>query len=87
MITKGERIPFDVSASRTIEYDLTDFDNVELVKEELAKQARNIESKGSEMTDNPVTPSLGIKLLKEVPILASKVWPSYLKWSVIFAIG
>ena len=34
---KGERLPFDVTTIRTLEYDLTDLDSVEEIKERLAQ--------------------------------------------------
>lgn len=66
LITKGEQIPFDVSASRTIIDDLNDLDTLESAKEELAKAIRAIESKESRM-DNPITVAIGMKLLRESP--------------------
>ncbi len=43
MIRKSEKIPFDVGMMRTIQFDILDLDNVEEVKEELAKQIRHLD--------------------------------------------
>lgn len=64
LITKGEQIPFDVSGSRTIYYDMNDLDTVDAAKDELAKEILAIESK-QVTVDNPINMALSMKLLKE----------------------
>ncbi len=62
MIAKGEKIPFDVAAARTIRIDLHDLESVDKAKQELALQIRAAES---EPADNPITVSLDPKLLRD----------------------
>lgn len=46
IIEKGQKIPFDIAQSRTIQYDLRDLDSVADCQEELLSQIRSVE-------DNP----------------------------------
>jgi hypothetical protein len=64
LIKKGELIPFDVAATRIINFDLHNLDSVEAAKEELSAQVTSLES-GKNDTDNPVSVSLDLKMLKE----------------------
>jgi len=64
MITKNERIPFDIASSRTIQFDIHDLDNVQETKEELVKQIKAIESKNFKM-DTPISISLNLKQLQQ----------------------
>ena len=64
MIKKGEAIPFDVAATRIIQFDIQDLDSVEQAKSEIFTQAKSVESGKSE-ADNPISVSLDLKMLKE----------------------
>jgi hypothetical protein len=64
MITKGEPIPFHVSTSRTIYYDLTDLETVDQAKLELTKQIGSLESSRIN-ADNPVSMSISLKGLRD----------------------
>ena len=48
--SKGENLPFDITTIRTLEYDLTDLDNVEQIKERLIKTIESFDY--SEATDD-----------------------------------
>lgn len=64
MIKKGELIPFDVAATRIIQFDLHNLDSVEAAKVEIVAQVKSLES-GKNDTDNPISVSLDLKVLKE----------------------
>lgn len=64
---KNEKLPFDINAIRTFEYDLTDLDNVEEIKERLAQTIKSFdflsyeETVDEEETENisaPIMPVL-----------------------------
>jgi hypothetical protein len=63
MIKKGEIIPFDVAATRIIQFDLHSLDSVAYAKNEIVSQINSLES-GTE-THNPISVSLDLKVLKE----------------------
>jgi hypothetical protein len=64
LIRKGDQIPFDVAATRIIQFDLTDLDSVEATKNEIVAQVKSLEA-GKNDTDNPISVSLDLKVLKE----------------------
>jgi hypothetical protein len=64
LIKKGELIPFDVAATRIIQFDLHNLDSVEAAKVEIVAQVKSLES-GKNDTDNPISVSLDLKVLKE----------------------
>lgn len=64
MIRKGDAIPFDVAATRIIQFDLHNLDSVATAKEEIASQVKSIET-GSNEIHNPISVSLDLKVLKE----------------------
>lgn len=64
LIKKGEVIPFDVAATRIIQFDLHSLDSVAAAKEEIISQVKSLESGKSEI-NNPISVSLDLKLLKE----------------------
>jgi hypothetical protein len=64
LIEKGERIPFDVSATRTIEIDHRDLDSADGARKELDKQIRAIEADPSKV-DSPISIAVDIERLKE----------------------
>ncbi len=64
MIKKGEVIPFDVAATRIIQFDLHNLDSVASAKEEIQSQIKSLEAGNSEV-HNPISVSLDLKVLKE----------------------
>ena len=64
MIKKGEVIPFDVAATRIIQFDLQSLDSVAAAKEEIISQVKSLEAGKSEI-HNPISVSLDLKVLKE----------------------
>jgi hypothetical protein len=58
MIARGERIPFDVGQTRTIQFNYQDLDDVERCKQELEKQIDNVR-KDPEITGSPIATVLG----------------------------
>ncbi len=64
MIKKGEVIPFDVAATRIIQFDLLSLDSVAAAKEEIISQVNSLEVEKNEI-NNPISVSLDLKLLKE----------------------
>lgn len=64
LIKKGELIPFDVAATRIIQFDLHNLDSVEAAKTEIIAQVKSLEA-GKNDTDNPISVSLDLKMLKE----------------------
>ena len=64
MIKKGEVIPFDVAATRIIQFDLHSLDSVAAAKEDILSQVKSLEAGKSEV-HNPISVSLDLKVLKE----------------------
>lgn len=64
LINKGEVIPFDVAATRIIQFDLQSLDSVASAKEEIISQVKLFEA-GKNEINNPISVSLDLKLLKE----------------------
>jgi hypothetical protein len=64
MIRKGDIIPFDVAATRIIQFDLHNLDSVASAKEEISNQIKSLESGNSDF-HNPISVSLDLKVLKE----------------------
>ncbi len=64
LIKKGELIPFDVAATRIIQFDLHNLDSVDAAKVEIIAQIKSLEA-GKNDTDNPISVSLDLKVLKE----------------------
>jgi hypothetical protein len=64
LIKKGELIPFDVAATRIIQFDLQNLDSVDAAKVEIVAQIKSLEA-GKNDTDNPISVSLDLKMLKE----------------------
>lgn len=64
LIKKGDLIPFDVAATRIIQFDLHNLDSVEAAKVEILAQVKSLEA-GKNDTDNPISVSLDLKMLKE----------------------
>jgi len=64
LIEKGEIIPFDVAATRIIQFDIKDLDSVHTAKAEILSQVKSLEA-GKNESHNPVSVSLDLKMLKE----------------------
>lgn len=64
IIKKGEKIPFDVSTTRTIQIDHKDLDSVDEAKKELRRQIKALE-KDSTLVDSPISVAVDIKSLKQ----------------------
>ena len=64
LIKKGERIPFDVAGTRTIQIDHHDLDSVETAKREIAAQIRALEADPSDL-EAPISVSLDLQILRQ----------------------
>ncbi len=64
LIKKGERIPFDVAGTRTIQVDHHDLDSVESAKREIIQQIRSLEG-DSGAVETPISVSLDLQLLRQ----------------------
>jgi hypothetical protein len=71
LIQDGEAIPFDVSQSRTIYYDLHDLRTADDCRKQLAKQVRAVEKNPSDV-DSPVSVAVDLKLLRGSQNLVEK---------------
>jgi len=64
LIKKGEPIPFDVAATRIIQFDIHNLDSVATAKEEIVSQVKSLEA-GKGEVHNPISASIDLKMLKE----------------------
>lgn len=64
IIKKGERIPFDVAGTRTIQVDHKDLDSVESAKKEIVNQIKSLEDEPEDL-ETPISVSLDLQLLKQ----------------------
>ncbi len=64
IIKKGERIPFDVSGTRTIHVNHQDLDSVDVAKSEITSQIKSLEKDSSEM-ETPISVSLDLQILRQ----------------------
>ena len=64
LIKKGEPIPFDVAATRIIQFDIHNLDSVAAAKDEIISQVKSLEAGKGEI-HNPISTSLDLKMLKE----------------------
>ncbi len=64
IIEKGQQIPFDVAAMRTVQIKLHDLDSVEDAKNEIINQIRAFEIGKNEM-DTPISVTLDINILRQ----------------------
>jgi hypothetical protein len=64
LIQKGERIPFDVAATRTVEVDHRDLDMVDAAKAEIVRQIQSMEGKGAEI-DSPISVAVDLEALRQ----------------------
>jgi len=63
LIRKGENIPFDVAAMRTIQLDHQDLDSVEEVKAEIMRQIDAVEAGAK--SENPVSVTVDLQALRQ----------------------
>ena len=71
VITKGQRIPFDLRGIRTIAIDVQDLDDVARAKLEIENQI--LEMKSGHIADSPVTIATTTKLLQDEYYLAETI--------------
>jgi hypothetical protein len=64
VIEEGQKIPFDVSALRTIKLKYGDYRSAEECRSELSKQIESLE-KSPEEVDSPVSQAIDVKALRE----------------------
>ena len=64
MIQEGERIPFDVSTTRTIQINHQDLDSVDKAKRELRRQIKAVE-KDPTLVDSPISMAVDLQTLKQ----------------------
>lgn len=64
LIKKGERIPFDVAGTRTIQIDHHDLDSVETAKREITAQIGALEADPSDL-ETPISVSLDLQILRQ----------------------
>ncbi len=64
LVQRGERIPFDVAAIRTIEVDHRDLDSVEAAKAEIVRQIQSMEGRGTEI-DSPISVAVDLEALRQ----------------------
>ena len=64
IIKKGERIPFDVAGTRTINVDHRDLDSVGEAKNEIVNQIKSLEQDASNI-ETPISVSLDLQILRQ----------------------
>jgi len=64
IIKKGERIPFDVAGTRTIQVDHQDLESVDAAKKEVVAQIKALESDPTEV-ETPISVSLDLQFLRQ----------------------
>ncbi|MGB6836985.1 MAG: hypothetical protein WBF66_04690, partial [Dehalococcoidia bacterium] len=63
IIQAGERIPFDVAGTRTIEVDHRDLDSVARCRDEMVRQIRTVEKDVSQI-DTPISVAIDLQSLR-----------------------
>lgn len=71
VISKGQKIPFDLSGIRTIEVDIQDLDSVEKAKNEIENQI--LEFDKGHIPDSPISVASSTKLLQNDSDLAAEI--------------
>jgi hypothetical protein len=71
LIGKGEKIPFDISAVRTITVDLADLDDVEEAKKKISQQIAEF-NKGHR-PESPISIAYKVKLLQDDDVFAEQL--------------
>lgn len=64
IIEAGEKIPFDVAGSRTIQVDHRNLDSVEACKDQLSNQIKSVQRDAS-LVDNPISVSVELQELRQ----------------------
>jgi hypothetical protein len=64
LIQKGERIPFDIAAIRTIEVDHKDLESVDSAKSEIIKQIDTMERNECDI-DSPISVAVDLEMLRQ----------------------
>ncbi|MEM8771202.1 MAG: hypothetical protein AAGD92_06100 [Pseudomonadota bacterium] len=64
VIREGEKIPFDVSDHRAINFDLKDLEKCDRFKRELRKQLEHVESSSMGEYQNPLSTALAVRELR-----------------------
>lgn len=64
IIHKGERIPFDVAGTRTINVDHHDLDSVGAAKKEIVNQIKSLEQDSGNI-ETPISVSLDLQILRQ----------------------
>ncbi|MCK4829478.1 hypothetical protein KA005_77855 [bacterium] len=64
IIKKGERIPFDVAGTRTINVDHHDLDSVGAAKNEIVNQIKSLEQDSNNI-ETPISVSLDLQILRQ----------------------
>jgi hypothetical protein len=64
LIQRGERIPFDVAAIRTIDVDHHDLDCVDSAKAEIVRQIKAMEAQGEDI-DSPISVAIDLEVLRQ----------------------
>ncbi len=64
IIEEGQKIPFDVSALRTIQLKYGDYRSLEVCKAELSRQIESLEKNPDEV-DSPVSQAIDVKALRD----------------------
>ena len=64
IIKKGERIPFDVAGTRTIQVDHQDLESVDAAKKEIVAQIKALENDPTEV-ETPISVSLDLQFLRQ----------------------
>ena len=64
IIKEGERIPFDVASSRTIQFNHEDLDSAEYCRMEITRQIQSIEMDPTKM-DNPISIAIDTESLRQ----------------------
>ena len=64
MIQKGERIPFDVAGTRTVQFDHHDLDSVETARKEIVEQIKSLEQDTTDI-ETPISVSLDLQILRQ----------------------
>lgn len=71
LINRGDKIPFDIGAVRTIEFDIGDLDSVEKAKTEIERQIKEF-AKGHK-PDSPISVATTAKLVQDNSELAEDI--------------
>lgn len=71
VITKGQKIPFDINAIRTIEIDIQDLESVEKAKVEIEKLI--LAFHGGHNADSPISVASTVRLLQKDSVLIEQI--------------